>query len=142
LPALPRACIDAHRFERHREQAGRDLFARGDDGIVLARIVQRRCLPAPFDELVGRARHGRYNHGNLVPRVHLALDVEGDVSDAVDIGDGRAAEFHNKTGHGNCAYLRYAGGEVGARSKRRVYVAARSGRGNPAENGRFSGDTC
>src|SRR5437660_1439957 len=31
--------------------------------------------------------------------IDLALDVVRDVADAIDVGDGGAAEFHHETGH-------------------------------------------
>ena len=37
--------------------------------------------------------------GDLVAAVHLALDALGDVADAVEVGDGRAAEFHHDARH-------------------------------------------
>ena len=102
LPALPGPRIDIEVLERDREQTGRHLFAGRDDGIVFPRIenaplLQRRL--APGDELVGGARHGRDHDGDLMAGIDLALDVTRDVADAVDIGDRRSAEFHDKTGH-------------------------------------------
>ena len=99
LPALPRACVHAHAFQHDREQPGGDLLARGDHRIVFARVMQRRCLARPGDELIGRARHGGDDDGDLVAGIDLALDVARDVADAVDIGDRRSAEFHDKAGH-------------------------------------------
>ncbi len=40
LPALERARRDAHFAEHDGHQAGGDLLARGDDGVIFARIVQ------------------------------------------------------------------------------------------------------
>jgi 2-polyprenyl-6-hydroxyphenyl methylase/3-demethylubiquinone-9 3-methyltransferase len=31
--------------------------------------------------------------------IHLALDVPRDVADAVEVGDGRTAEFHDQARH-------------------------------------------
>ena len=76
------------------------LLARGDDGVVFARVVAAaRPRLHPGDELVGLAGHGRDDDGDLMAGVDLALDMAGDVADALDIGDGRAAEFHHETGH-------------------------------------------
>ena len=61
--------------------------------------MQRRGLATPFDQLIGRAGHGRDHDGDLMAGVDLALDVARDVADAVDIGDRRSAEFHHQTGH-------------------------------------------
>jgi len=99
LPALPGAGIDAHAFEHDGEKAGGDLFAGRDHGVVFAGIVQRRGIAAPGHELVGHARHGRDDDGHVIAGVDLALDVAGDVADAVEIGDGGAAEFHDEARH-------------------------------------------
>ena len=75
------------------------LLAGGDHGVVFARVVQRRRVAAPGDQLVGLAGHGRDHDGDLVAGIDLALDVARDVADAVDVGDRRAAEFHHQPGH-------------------------------------------
>ena len=54
---------------------------------------------APADEFVGLARHGGHHHRHLVAGVDLALDVACGVADALDVGDRRAAELQNQTGH-------------------------------------------
>ena len=101
LPALPGARLHAHRLQHDGEQAGRHLLAGGDDGVVLARIVQGRGLAHPGDQLVGGAGHGRDDDGHLVAGIDLALDVARDVADALDVGDRRAAEFHDHERHDN-----------------------------------------
>src|SRR5690606_37343240 len=67
--------------------------------IIFARVVQRGRFGAPADKLVGLARHGRNHHGDLVAGIDLALDVQRRLPDALDIGDGSAAEFHHNTRH-------------------------------------------
>ena len=52
-------------------------------------------LGAPGDEFVGLARHGRDHDGDVVAGLDLAFDVARGVADAVDVGDGRAAEFQD-----------------------------------------------
>jgi hypothetical protein len=99
LPALPRPRIDADAFEYDGKQARGHLLAGSKDRIIFARVVQDGCLAAPFDEPVGRARHGRDHDGHFMAGVDLALDVLRDVADAVDIGDRRSAEFHDETSH-------------------------------------------
>ena len=46
----------------------------------------------PVDQLVRRARHRRNNHGDLMAGIDLALDVLCDIADAIEIGDGCAAD--------------------------------------------------
>src|SRR5579871_1269970 len=99
LPALPGARDDSHSLQDDREKPRRDLFAGGDHGVVFARVMQHRRLAAQTHELVGGAGHGRDHDGHVVSGVDLTLDVAGDVADAVDIGDGRAAELHDEPGH-------------------------------------------
>ncbi len=99
LPAAPGAGIDPERLQGDGEQPGRDLLARGDDGVVFARVVERREAGAPGDELVGGARHGGDDDRDLVARVHLALDPGGDVPDAVEVGHRGAAELHHDARH-------------------------------------------
>ena len=99
LPALPGAGVDADAFQHDREQPGGDLLAGGDHGVVFARVMQRRGLARPGDELVGLAGHGRDDDGDLVASIDLALDVARHIADAVDIGDRRSAEFHDEAGH-------------------------------------------
>ena len=72
------------------EQPGGHLLAGGDDRIVLARVMQGRGLAHPGDQLVGDAGHGRDDHGHLVAGIHLALDVPGDIANALDVGHRRA----------------------------------------------------
>ena len=99
LPALPRAGGDAHVLQDNREQARCHLFAGGDDRIIFARVIQGRALFAPGDQLIGLARHGGDDHGHIVASGDLALHMARDILNALNIGDGRAAEFHDQTGH-------------------------------------------
>ena len=62
------------------------------------RAIARR--PDPADQFVGLAGHGRDDDRDLVAGVDLAFDVARDVADAVDVGDGRSAEFHHDARHG------------------------------------------
>ncbi len=102
LPALPGARVDIEVLQRDRHQAGGHLLSGRDHGIVFARIENAPRLErglAPGHELIGHARHGRRHDRNLMPGIDLALDVTRGVADAVDVGDRRAAEFHDQTGH-------------------------------------------
>ena len=99
LPALPGTGVDAVLLQADRQQAGGHLLAGGDDGVVFPGVVQRRQVGAPLDQLVGHAGHGGDDDGNLVAVLDLALDALGDVADAVEVGDGGAAEFHHDAGH-------------------------------------------
>src|SRR5262249_39381531 len=100
LPSLPRARVDAHALEHHGREAGSPLFAAAPHRVVLARIVQRRRLAAPADELVSLARHGGDDDGHVVAGIDLALDVPRHVADVLDVGDRGAAELHDEAGHG------------------------------------------
>jgi hypothetical protein len=99
LPALPGARRDIHALQHDREQARRHQLARGDDGVVFARVVQRGGVAAPGDQFIGLAGHGRHHDRDLVAGIDLALDVARHVADALDVGDGGSAEFHHQTGH-------------------------------------------
>ena len=81
------------------EQSRRHLLAGGDDGVVLARIVQGRGLPHPGHQLVGDAGHGRDHDGHAVAGVDLALDVTRDVANPLEVGHRRAAELHHQERH-------------------------------------------
>jgi hypothetical protein len=52
----------------------------------------------PADELIGRAGHGGDDHGHLMAGIDLPLDPDGNRLDAVDIGQGGAAELHHDAG--------------------------------------------
>ena len=54
-------------LQRDRQQAGRHLLARGDDGVVFPGVVQAGDGIGPADQLIGRAGHGRDDHGHLWP---------------------------------------------------------------------------
>ncbi len=99
LPALPRARVDAHALEHDGEEPGGHLLAGRDHGIVFARIVQRRAVAAPGDQLVGDPGHRGDDDRHLMAGVDLALDVARDVADALDVGDRGAAELHHEAGH-------------------------------------------
>ena len=100
LPALPGAGGKAHFLQHHGQEAGGDLLAGGDDRVIFRAVHERGGLAAPVDELVGPPRHGRDDDGDLAARLDLALHVQRDVADALEIGDGRAAEFHDEARHG------------------------------------------
>src|SRR5690606_16072387 len=81
------------------EQASRDLLTRGDDGVVLAGVMDKGGLANPGDELVCMSSHRGDDHSHLVLGVVLPFDVPGHVANAVDVGDGRAAELHHYDCH-------------------------------------------
>ena len=95
LPALPGAGLNAQGLQGDGQQAGRDLLAGGDHGVIFAGVVQGGRLRTPADQFIGLAGHGGDDHGHVMASVHLALDVVRNIADAVYIGDGRAAEFHD-----------------------------------------------
>ena len=99
LPALPGTCLNAEALQHDREQAGGDLFAGCNNGVIFACVMHRRGVAAPFHQFIGLAGHRRHHHGDIVAGIDLALHMERDVADAVDIGDGCAAEFHHEAAH-------------------------------------------
>ena len=101
LPPLPGPRRQAHLLERDGQEAGGHLLARGHDRVVLTRVVERRRVLHPPDELVGLACHGGDHHGHLVAGLDLAFDMPRHVADAFHRGDGRTAELHDETGHGS-----------------------------------------
>ena len=62
---------------------------------AVAEIVVDARLRVP-DHLTLRMRD---DHGDVMAGIDLALDMVRDVADAVDGGDGGAAEFHHKAAH-------------------------------------------
>ena len=116
LPALPGARLEAGRLEHEGKEARGDLLSRGNHGVIFALVIEGRLarriatvllqalLEAPglldeSDELVGVPGHGRDHDGASVAGIDLALDVRGDVPDAVDVGNRRPAEFEHQQGH-------------------------------------------
>ena len=65
LPALPGARGDSHFLQHDGEQAGRHLFARGDHGVIFARVIMLVAFVDPADEFVGLAGHGGDHDGDV-----------------------------------------------------------------------------
>ena len=101
LPALPGAGWNADVIEHDRQKPGCHLLTGSHDDIVLLGIIEGCAFLAPGNQFIGLARHGRDNHGHIMPGVPLTLDVPCHILDAFDRGDGGSAEFHHETGHGN-----------------------------------------
>ena len=99
LPAKPGPRIDAEILQRERHQAGGYLLARGDDDIILARIVQPAHPPRPFDELVGRPGHRGHDDGHFVAGIDFALHAACGIADPLDISNRGPAEFLDDTRH-------------------------------------------
>ncbi len=75
--------------------------------VIFARVVHRGGVAAPFHQLVGLAGHRGNHDGDVMTGIDLALHMARDVADAVDIGDGGAAEFHHEAAHDDrCIPLR------------------------------------
>src|SRR5208282_2314076 len=115
LPSLPGPRAESHVPEDEGEQARGDELARGHHGVVFRIVEMRARLLAPGDKLVGLARHGGDDDCDLKTRVDLALYMGRDLADALDVGDGRAAEFHHKTRQTGLG----SRGERAARARRR-----------------------
>ena len=147
LPAMPGPRLHAPLLQRDRQQPAGHLLAGGDHGVVLARIVQRAQLLAPGDQLVGDAGHGRDHHRHLVPGLHRALHAGGHGADAVQVGDGGAAELHHDAGHGwvgprgcrpqgRCGAVRGADGDCPRAPKGHIPGVVRPGNlSGPAQRG-------
>ena len=97
-PCQERA-VNPDGLQRDGEQAGRDLLARCDDGIVFAGIMKDARITTPLDQPVGGSRHRGNHHGDLVAGIDLALDVARHVVDALDVGDRGSAELHHQASH-------------------------------------------
>ena len=87
-------------LQRDRQQAGRHLLARGDDGVIFAQVVQRRGLLAPGDQLVGLAGHGRDDDRDLVAGLDLALHMARDIADALEVATEVPPNFMTRRGIG------------------------------------------
>ena len=87
-------------LQRNREQAGSDLFASRDDRVIFAGVVQRRQFPRPGHKFVGLAGHRGDDNRDAIAAIDLALNLEGDVSDSLEVGNRRSAELHDESGHG------------------------------------------
>ena len=99
LPPRPRARLEPHVLEHQRQQSSRHQFARGDDEIIFGVVEVRARFLAPGDKLVGLTRHRRNDDRDLGAGVDLPFHMRGDVADAWNVGDRRAAEFHHQTRH-------------------------------------------
>jgi hypothetical protein len=99
LPALPGTGLYTDRLQGDGQQSGGDLFARSHYGVVFAGVMHRRRIAAPFHQFVGLAGHRRHHHRDVMAGVYFAFHMTRDVADPVDIGDGRAAEFHHEAAH-------------------------------------------
>jgi hypothetical protein len=100
LPALPAARRhDTHFLQAQRHQPGGDILARGDHGVIFARIVTacEVCLD-PADQLVGLARHGADDDDHVIATLDLALTFFAAFS-IREVGHRGAAEFHHQKRH-------------------------------------------
>src|SRR5437667_42341 len=79
--------------QSYRKQPGRHLLARGNDGVVLACVMDWSKFARPAHKLVGLTRHGRDNHRHLVVAVDFSLNELRHVPDAIEVRDRGAAEF-------------------------------------------------
>ena len=84
---------------------GGDLFARSDDRVIFAGIMDGGRFAAPADQPVGRAGHGRDHDGDLMAGFDLALDMARHIADALDIGNRGPPEFHHQTAHGPSLFI-------------------------------------
>ena len=89
-----------HPVEGEGKQRDRDLFARGDQGIVLAlvRLALRGLVGEP-DEPVRLACHGRQHDDQVVSPFFCADDPLGHIPDFLQVGDGCPAVFLHDQRH-------------------------------------------
>jgi hypothetical protein len=99
LPALPGSGGDAHVLQHDGQKPRRDLLTRGDNRIIFPGIMDCRCLAAPFHQLVGGASHGRNHHCNVIACLHFPFYMACNITDAVNIRNRSATEFHDQTAH-------------------------------------------
>jgi hypothetical protein len=103
-PSHERA-LQAHVAQDHGQQAGGDLFARGDHHVVFVVGFGKARggaagLVGPGDQLIGLAAHGRDDHGHLLARRDFGRHQATDAADALQIGHRGAAELHHQPRHG------------------------------------------
>ena len=99
LPTGPGAGGNADILQHDGQQSRRHLFARCDNGIIFAGVMDGRRLAAPAGQTVGGAGHGRNHDRHMVASLHFTRDMLGDIADVDDIRNRGAAEFHNQTAH-------------------------------------------
>ena len=102
LPAHETARVEADRLEGHREEAGGDLLARGDDHVIFLIVMGHGGFAAQLNQPVGLPGHGGDHDQHLIAGLDLALDAAGDAADPLDPGHRGAAEFHHDAGHKRC----------------------------------------
>jgi hypothetical protein len=99
LPSLPGTRRHADRLQHDRKQPRRHLLAGSDHRIIFARIVKRRGLLGPFDELIGVTGHCGDNDSAMMPRFHFALHMQRDIPNPIEVANRRPSEFHHQNGH-------------------------------------------
>ena len=89
-----------HPVEGEGQQRHRDLFARGDQGIVLPLVgLALRCLVGEPDQAVRLARHGRQHDDQAVSPFFCADDPIGHIPDFLQVGNGGPAVFLHDQRH-------------------------------------------
>ena len=105
--------VAAELADGHRQQRHRDALAGGQQHVELAPVGVGRDLLGEAEELVGRVAHRRDDDHDVVPGAPRAHDAIGDLLDAGDVGDARAAVFLDDDGHcSDCRKSRLQKGEV------------------------------
>ena len=99
LPAQPRTCSNAQILQSHGQKPDADLFTGRYDDIIFARIMQPRHITGQPDQTIGLTRHGRNHNRHFVAGFDFARHMRGDIADAINITDRRAAKFHDQTCH-------------------------------------------
>ena len=99
LPSQPRPGHQSLRLERQCHQAGGDLLAGGDDGVVLARVHHAADLARPVVQLIRRPSHCRYHHRGFVTGLKGLDDAGRDPPHVGHVRNGGSAELEDDACH-------------------------------------------
>ena len=99
LPALPAARRHVHFLQRQRHQACGHVLAGRYDSVIFTRIIHRRGLVYPADQLVRLSRHGRNDDDHVIALGHFDAHAFGRAADTVQGGHRRATKLHHQNRH-------------------------------------------
>jgi hypothetical protein len=108
LRAGERNRVAAEVDDRHREQRDRDLLARGEEHVLLARVRPRGDGARERDELVGRVAHRRDDDADLASGLGRLDDAARHALDALGVADGGAAVLLDDESHAGSVVTSFA----------------------------------